>query len=260
MQKVFHFEADRKVRSGLDAGIGIDAEKLQSICSTALESSFPEFRDAEIEAKFYPYVGLTHTLRRKKAKWVLRISDHCRSAPVQVIEAIVKILACRVMRRKPPRKVVEAYDQFRREPGIESAVRGRRAEKGRKQFSVKPGKYHSLRKIYRELNERYFNSQIEIKRIGWGLRKGRGRLGHYDPIHNTITLSPVLDDPNVPLYVVRYIVYHEMLHVLFGQESSGGSRKHHPVEFRNIERAYPDYRKAKKFLDDFTRKLARSSG
>ena len=258
MLKISHYEARGKARSVLDAGNVLDAVTLRSICSSVLQSSFPAFRNAEIEAKFYPYVGLTHTLRRKNSKWVLRISDHCRSAPVQVIEAIVKILAYRVMRRKPPRKVVEAYDQFRREPGIERAVRERRAEKGRKQFSVKPGKYHSLRKIYRELNERYFNSQIEINRIGWGLRKGRGRLGHYDPIHNTITLSPVLDDPNVPLYVVRYIVYHEMLHVLFGRRPSGGARKHHPVEFRNTERAYPDYLKAKKFLDEFTRQLARS--
>jgi predicted metal-dependent hydrolase len=163
-----------------------------------------------------------------------------------------------VMRRKPPRKVVETYDQFRRDPGIENAVRGRRAEKGRKQFSGKPGRYHSLRTIYIELNSRYFNSQIEINRIGWGLRKGRGRLGHYDPIHNTITLSPLLDAPDVPLYVVRYIVYHEMLHALLGHKPADGARKHHPVEFRNAERSYPEYTKAKKFLDDFNRQQRRS--
>ena len=253
MQKIFRYESAQEDSPGQCAGKYPDSGKLQWLCRSVLQASFPAFRNADVEAEFYPYVGLTHTLRRKNTKWILRISDHCRDAPASVIEAIVRILACRVMRRKPPRKIEETYERFRRDPATENAVRSRRAVKGRKQFSGKPGKYHSLRKIYRELNDRYFNNQIEINRIGWGLRKGRGRLGHYDPVHNTITLSPLLDAPDVPSYVVRYVVYHEMLHALFGDARAGSARRHHPRDFRQTEKAYPDYTKAKKFLDDFSR-------
>jgi len=259
MQNNFKYGSKWKSFSEGASGNSLSSEKLQQICDSVLRDSAPAFRDAAIEAAFYPYLGLTHTLRRKQDKWIVRISDHCRCAPAPVIEAIVRILACRVMHRKPPRTAMEIYELFRRDPEIEEAVRRRRAAKGRKQFSGKPGTFHSLENIYRELNDLYFNKQIEVKRIGWGLRKGRDRLGHYDPVHNTITLSPLLDSPDVPPFVVRYIVYHEMLHALFGDGRAEGSRKHHPREFRHTESAYPDYARAKKFLAGFSRRHGRSS-
>jgi predicted metal-dependent hydrolase len=259
MQNTFEYGSKRISFSEEGAGNSPGSEQLQRLCDSVLRASSPVFRDAAVEAEFYPYLGLTHTLRRKQDTWILRISDHCRSAPANVIEAIVRILACRVMRRKPPRKAMEIYELFRRDPEIADVVRRRRAAKGRKQFSGKPGKFHSLRNIYRELNDRYFNNQIEVKRIGWGLRKGRDRLGHYDPVHNTITLSPLLDSPDVPPFVVRYIVYHEMLHALFGDARADGAGKHHPREFRRTESAYPDYARAKKFLADFSLRQGRPS-
>ena len=72
-------------------------------------------------------------------------------------------------------------------------------------------------------------------------------MGHYDPAHHTITLSPVLDAPGVPGFVVRYIVYHEMLHAVFETASAGVRKRHHHAEFRRAERAFPDFARAKKF-------------
>jgi len=254
MQKGFDYGSQKE--NSLEEGVPDDlrSEKLQWFCSSVLQAAFPVFRDVEIDTRFYPYVGLTHTLRRKKSGWALRISDHCRFAPSHVLESIVLILAYKVMRKSPPRKYINAYEVFRKDPDIEAAVKSRRVCKGRKQFSNQAGKYHSLQVIYNELNDSYFNNQIEINRIGWGLRKGWERLGHYDPIHHTITLSPVLDSGDVPLYVVRYIVYHEMLHAVFGDITGDGSRRHHPREYIQTERAYPDYARAKKFLGKFSRR------
>jgi hypothetical protein len=225
--------------------------QLQIFCVSVLRSAFSAFQDVNIQVSFYPYVGLTHTLRRKKKDWTLRISDHCLSASSDVIESIVLILACKVMRRKPPRKWLDIYTDFRKSPEIEAAVRKRRKMKGRKFFSETKGRHHPIDEMYRELNEQFFNGQIEINRIGWGVRKSKGRLGHYDPIHHTITLSPALDSPRVPPFVVRYIVYHEMLHALFGESAGQEGRRHHPRQFRRTESAYPDYWRAKEFLESF---------
>lgn len=221
---------------------------LQWICRSALQAGFPSLRNAEIDASFYPYIGLTHTIRRKGSNcWVIRISDHCRHAPRQVVEAIAMILGCKIMHKRPPQKFVEIYKAFRKDPETEESVRDRRRQKGRKQIAAADGKHHSPDALYREVNSRFFNNQIEIRKIGWGFRKGWRRLGHYDPVHQTITLSPTLDSPRVPEFVVRYIVYHEMLHVVF----ENGSRRHHPPEFHRAERAYPDFARAKKFLKEY---------
>ena len=255
MHKIFDYKIPRESMSDKRTRKESDPDTLKQFCRSVLGETFPVFRGVEIDVSFYPYVGLTHKLRRKKNGWVLRISDHCRHAPSQILESIVVILACKVMRKKPPRRCVQSYELYRRDPEIEEAVRRRRAEKGRKQFSGTAGKHHSLRKIYNDLNARYFNNQIEIHRIGWGLRKGWSRLGHYDPVHHTISLSPVLDSPDVPSFAVRYIVYHEMLHAVFRDIPVLGSRKHHPNEFRGAESAYPDYAKAKRFLCGFSRRF-----
>jgi predicted metal-dependent hydrolase len=221
---------------------------LQWLCRSVLQATFPVFRDCSIEAGFYPYIGLTHTIRRKGTAWIVRISDHCRNAPSPVLEAIVMILACKVMHKKPRSKFLRIYELFRKDPLVVNAVRERRLLKGQKRIADDAGKHHMLQDIYREINRRHFDNQIEIEKIGWGIRKSRSRLGHFDPLHHTITLSPVLDSPAVPKYVVSYIVYHEMLHSVFEDTSSRHPRKHHPPEFRRAEKAYPNYAKAKKFL------------
>ena len=227
---------------------------LQRICRAALENFSPEFRGAAIDARFHPYIGLTHTIRRRESVWIVRVSDHCRCAPHPVLEAIVIILACKMLRRRTPKRMRQIYDGWRREPAVLSALSERRTAKGRKRFAVHEGRWHSLPEICREVNRRFFNDQIEIKKIGWGVRRSWGRLGHYDTLHNTITLSPVLDSPNVPRFVVDFIVYHEMLHVIFEGAGNYGFRRHHPPEFRRTERAHPDYEAVKKFIKNFCSK------
>lgn len=254
----YHQMPQKKSNPGLVIKQDERLTELQDLCRSTLKKAFPVFRKRDIEASFYPYIGLRHTIRRKEKTWVVRISDHCRSAPEPVLEAICIILACKVMRRKPNPEFVRTYERFRKDPSVVDAVRKRRLLKGRKHIAGNDGVYHSLNSIYRDLNSRYFNNQIEIEKIGWGTRRSRTRLGHFDPVHNTITVSPILDSPSVPKYVLGYIVYHELLHAVFEGLASGSIHRHHPPELRRAERAYPDFEKAKKFLKSFYGRSARS--
>ncbi len=239
-------------------GPGRTSEELEWICRGTLQATYSAFRDARIEARFYPYVGLTHTIRRSGGGWVLRISDHCRSAPRAVLEAIALLLASKILRRQPPQRAIEEYARFRKSAAVEKMVRDRRLKRGRKVIRSGEGRHHSLSAIFREVNRIHFGSQIDIRKLGWGARRSWSRLGHYDPVHHTITISPVLDSPRVPRSVVAYIVYHEMLHTLFEiEDAPAGRNRHHPPGFRKAEQVYPDYETAKHFLDDFCRHRGR---
>jgi predicted metal-dependent hydrolase len=196
-------------------------------------------------------VGLTHSIRRRGKGWVIRVSDHCQDAPRAVLEAIVSMLACKILRRKSPRGAVRAYEAFRADPAVQEAVRRRRRERGYKRLRREPGTHHSLEEILQEVNRSQFHGQIEIDRVGWGVHASWSRLGHYDPVHQSITISPVLDSPKVPEYVVSYILFHELLHALFEGRETGGL--HHTPEFRKAEKAYPDYAAAQDFLRRFVR-------
>jgi hypothetical protein len=227
--------------------------ELEEVFRTVLRDRFPLFRDAQISAAFYPYIGLTHTIRRKGSRWVVRISDHCGHAPSSVLEAIFVILACKVSRRRPPREQAALYEKYRQDPLVKERVQRRRRSRGRKRINTAEGKYHSLQGLYAELNRRYFHDQIEISSLGWGLRPSWRRLGHYDPVHHAIVISPVLDSPRVPRYVLAYILYHELLHTLYDEETANGRKRHHHREYLKAERSFPDYRAAKSFLGGFCR-------
>ena len=119
------------------------------------------------------------------------------------------------------------------------------------------GEYHALRTYCDDLNRRFFNGQVDVDRIGWSRRRSWSRLGHYDRVHRTITISPVLDSPIVPPMVISFLVYHEMLHAVFDAERSGAHRRHHPRGFRAAEHSYPDYAAATDFLSEFCRTRGR---
>ena len=61
----------------------------------------------------------------------------------------------------------------------------------------------------------------------------------------------------MPLEFVEYIVFHEMLHDVFGIEASGSRRKVHPKEFYAVEQSYPDYAHCKAWEQDNMHRLLR---
>jgi hypothetical protein len=228
-----------------------DAE-LQWLCTALLRAHFEQFHHAEIRARYYPYIGLTHTIRRRGSAWVIRVSDHCRNAPRAVLESIVLMLMCKILRRRVPSEAARIYEQYRRSDPVREAVNARRLRHGRKMIAGTEGKHHSLKVIFQDLNARYFGDRIEIQKIGWGPRRGWIRLGHYDPVHHTITISPVLDSAQVPVSALAFVVYHEMLHAVFDDSPGTHRLRHHTPSFRRAERGYEGYSAAQKFLREFS--------
>jgi hypothetical protein len=58
---------------------------------------------------------------------------------------------------------------------------------------------------------------------------------------NTIRINPVLDRKAVPLCVLEFILYHEMLHADLGVTRKNGRRSVHSREFRGRERLFSQY-------------------
>lgn len=107
------------------------------------------------------------------------------------------------------------------------------------------GRHFELKSIFDRMNEAHFQGGIRAS-IGWGRpttkrRRRTIRLGVYDHHAREIRIHPSLDRPDVPLFFVEYIVFHEMLHQLFPSSRTGGRAVHHPRAFRDRERAYAQY-------------------
>jgi predicted metal-dependent hydrolase len=80
-------------------------------------------------------------------------------------------------------------------------------------------------------------------------------MGHYDFFRDLVMLSVTLDDPDVPDFVVDFVMYHELLHKVMGSKVVNGRRYAHTPAFREAERAFPRYEEAEAFLKATAREM-----
>lgn len=63
-----------------------------------------------------------------------------------------------------------------------------------------------------------------------------------------IRVHPLLDAPFVPQWFMEYVLYHEMLHAVVPDEwDANGRRCVHTEAFREKEKRFPLYRRARKW-------------
>ncbi|MFL6531113.1 MAG: SprT-like domain-containing protein [Chthoniobacterales bacterium] len=125
------------------------------------------------------------------------------------------------------------------------------------------GKYFDLRAIFDEINAKHFRGRLRGYKVVWGRRRKRrpkeyfifGTIQEEDRI---IRINPRLDQPFVPLWFLRYILYHEMLHAFVPDEiGPDGRRRVHTEEFNRREREYPNYHRARRWEEENLAKFLR---
>jgi len=120
--------------------------------------------------------------------------------------------------------------------------------RGRKFVSGPQGDTYDLALIFEELNLAHFHGWMARPLLGWSRRPSHVMLGHYDPSHNAIILSRLLDSARVPKLAVEYVMFHEMLHLQFPVEHRGARCCVHTRDFKDAERQFPMLKEAKLLL------------
>ena len=118
------------------------------------------------------------------------------------------------------------------------------------------GRYFDLQKIFERINERHFRGRLRGYRVLWGRRRKEppkeyfifGSIQEEDRI---IRIHPLIDQSFVPRWFLEYVLYHEMLHSVVPEEiDAGGRRRIHTEEFYRREKAFPRYRRARRWEDE----------
>jgi SprT-like family len=120
--------------------------------------------------------------------------------------------------------------------------------RGRKSFRPPAGSVYDLCHLFEELNHEYFGGLMARPELGWSLRRSMTTLGHYDPCHHVIVLSSILDSPEAPPLAVKYVMFHEMLHLRFPTQIRGARRCVHTADFKAAEREFKQFETAKRQL------------
>ena len=161
------------------------------------------------------------------------------SAPANVVEA----LAGMTVKAPGSREVIHRYIG-------ENCHKIRRMRRTR---SLRPvGTIFDLRDLHARLNRQFFSGDSKAK-VTWGAPVKRRRVrwmrfGTYDYETGVITLNQRLNARDIPRYMVEFVMYHEMLHEILGADvSPNGRRRVHTQRFRELEKAFPEYKKAMAF-------------
>ena len=207
----------------------------------------------EVDVRYYPYAGLSHTIRLRSGRVHVRVSDIFKDAPLGVHRALAFILVAKLLRRRPPEVHEKVYRGYAYAPEVLRASDLARRVRGRKQVSSAQGRFYDLQRMFARLNRRHFGGELEPPTLTWSRRRTRTILGHHDGVHDTIVISKTLDSRDVPEWFVEYILYHEMLHIKHPARLINGRRYYHTKAFRAEEQRFPHYAQAQEWLNHLAR-------
>lgn len=200
-----------------------------------------------IEVTFRAFAGMNHRIRLLDGCLDVRLSDLLAGAPPAVLEALAAILLSKLYRRVAPAASRSRYRRWVNSTAIRQRILAVRRTRGRKHAGSAQG-HRDLDALFDKLNREYFAASLPRPRLGWSRRLTRTHLGHYDPAHDTIVLSRLLDQPGLPAFLPEFILYHEMLHLRFPVEVCNGRRRVHSREFLREEKRFAEYREARAAL------------
>ena len=201
-----------------------------------------------IRIDFCPFANANSFIRLEEGRLHVRITDVLDGAPAPIIEALAHILLSKLYRRQVPRIYAERYRRYLNRKDMRRSLQLIRQSRGRKFVSGGKGEHYDLEEVFEELNFRHFQGLMARPLLGWSRRASRTMLGHYDPSHNAIILSKLLDSAQTPRLAVEYVLFHELLHLRYPVEHKGARRCVHTPEFKFAERQFPDIRQAKLLL------------
>ena len=225
----------------------VDVSALQPI----LADSYQRLRGKPVPpltVRFYPYANLNHTIRLRQGRILLRLSDILADAPAQVLAAISLILLHKLLSRRPPQAMRRLYRDYIGQPSMRRRSLLVRQQRGRKWLTSEKGRNFDLSRLFDDLNQRYFEGRLKIRRLSWSRSRNKRILGHYDEAHRTIIIDRRLDHPRIPRQVVEFVLFHEMLHAVHGERIHNGRRWVHHASFREAERSFHAYEEAQQFI------------
>jgi hypothetical protein len=201
----------------------------------------------DLRVEFRRFANADSFIRLEDGRLEVRISDLLEGAPAPVMEALAHILLGKLYRKPVPRLYAYRYRLYLNRRDVRRQAHLVRQVRGRKFISGPQGAHHNIEEIFERLNGQFFDGLLGRPQLGWSRRPSRSMLGHFDPSHNAIIISRILDQPATAV-ALEYVVFHEMLHLRYPVDHLASRRRVHTREFREAEKKFPQFKEAKEIL------------
>lgn len=210
-----------------------------------------------VDARFQEFAGLKADLRVKDKKIVARVSDGFKAAPEEAVQGLALNLVSRAFRKRTSPEhapLLRAYKAFVASGSASKLSDSLRRLRGRRVGSQEEGDYFDLKQEMATVVGDYAEvfSGVNLPKIAWSREKSRRRLGFHDSASNTIVVSKIFDSQKCPQFLLRYIIFHELLHakheVLF-ERGESLRRTVHPRAFKQDERRFKEFEEAEEWIN-----------
>jgi predicted metal-dependent hydrolase len=223
--------------------------ELEQIFVTAHREIRPRTPVPEIKIEFFPFAGLNHTARLHENRLKIRVSDIFANAPLDVYRSLALILLAKLYRKKIDDSYHRTYRSFILTEDIQERARVARIGRCRhRRTRGSRGSHIDLEEVFNRLNDYYFKNELAKPRLSWSVKRAHYVLGRFDSTQNTIFISRIFDSTEIPLYVVEYVMFHEMLHVKHHSQVQHSRLIVHTPDFKHEEKEFSMYAEAKSWL------------
>ncbi|HEX3682255.1 MAG TPA: SprT-like domain-containing protein [Bryobacteraceae bacterium] len=235
-------------------------ETVEQIYERVFRTLKPRTPVPRITVQFRKYANANSRIRLHNGQLHADISDLLEGAPAPIQEALAVILISKLYRKIPAAAIVARYRRYLNRGDVRRTLHLAKQERGRKAYRDPRGRVYDLCAIFEELNFQYFHGLMARPELGWSVRPSRTTLGHYDPSHHVIVLTALLDSEKAPELLVKYVMFHEMLHLRFPTEHRGARRCVHTKDFKRAEREFQEYKKAIAEMKRFVNSAGTAAG
>jgi hypothetical protein len=226
-------------------------ETIEEIYARVFQALRPRTPLPVIEVRFKKYANANSRVSLRNGRLLVELSDLLQPAPAPIQEALAMVLMSKLFGKAPDKDYLAQYRRYLNGADVRRSLHFVKRERGRKTYREARGAAYDLTSIFASVNEEYFQGMMAAPAMGWSSRPSRTVLGHYDPCHHVIVLSSALDCFEAPEIAVRFVMFHEMLHLRYPTENRGARRCVHTAEFRKAERQFANYAAAKEALKKF---------
>lgn len=212
------------------------AERFAQLVQDIFVEHFPNRRSPQVQIKFSNHLS-TYNANINYVpmfcKYQIKMNKNWLDSDELIVKGLLEYLIFKVNKVKKSTFSMDLYEKF-----IANA-----------HIAVEKDKIDpELQKLFEQNNNELFDEPIEQTNLVWGNKSTR-TLGTYNYQNDTITISSALKD--APAELIRFVVYHEMLHKKHKFYKANVNTVHHSPAFRKEEKLFPEFETVDKRINQF---------
>ena len=238
--------------NGPDLGVAMDGEPAPAAVTAGdLEAMLRAAARAvgcrlppRVEAAFRPMADAYFRTNARPGALRVAVNDAFERAPRAALEGLCEAVVVKASGKGTGREVGAAFWEWVERPGVKALMEGNYLARQRSFVAVPRGTVYDLGELFDEVNAEFFGGGLDRPLLAWSTRPLTHRWGYYSDLirpRGVLVINRLLDDAQVPRFVLRGTMYHEMLHMVHEPRRSNGRRVVHTHEFNEADASFPEH-------------------